>query len=86
VYIGFRALSARLGAKVQKSQYLGWRNVVDGKHEESAYFAYFDRTVGIRTILAMRKMKNGGLFKPYAIIDQHAFDATVGELQKGTPL
>ena len=28
----------------------------------------------------------GGPYKPYAIIDQHAFDATVGELQKGTPL
>jgi len=40
----------------------------------------------MRTILALRKMKNGGPYKPYAIIDQHAFDATVGELQKGTPL
>jgi hypothetical protein len=42
--------------------------------------------IGVKTVLAMRKMKNGGPYKPYAIIDQHAFDATVGELQKGTPL
>ena len=54
--------------------------------EESAYFAYFDREIGVRTILAMRKMKNGGPYKPYAIIDQFAFEASVGELQKGTPL
>ena len=80
------ALAKDIPSFLQKSQYLGWRNLVDGKHEESAYFAYFDRAVGMRTILAMRKMKNGGPFKPYAIIDQHAFDATVGELQKGTPL
>ena len=51
-----------------------------------AYFAYFDREIGVKTILAMRKMKNGGPYKPYAIIDQFAFEASVGELQKGTPL
>ena len=54
--------------------------------KESAYFAYFDRKIGIRTILAMRKMKNGGPYKPYAIIDQYAFENNVSELQKGTPL
>ena len=42
--------------------------------------------IGIRTILAMRKMKNGGPYKPYAIIDQYAFENNVSELQKGTPL
>lgn len=56
------------------------------KHEESAYFAYFDRKIGVRTILSMRKMKNGGPYKPYAIIDQYAFEANITELQKGTPL
>ena len=50
------------------------------------YFAYFDRDLGVRTILAMRKMKNGGPYKPYAIIDQYAFEKNIGELQKGTPL
>ena len=67
-------------------KYLGWRYVKDGKHEESAYFAYFDRKIGVRTILAMRKMKNGGPYKPYAIIDQYVFENSIGELQKGTPL
>ena len=69
-----------------KKSYLGWRYVKDGKHEESAYFAYFDRKIGVRTILAMRKMKNGGPYKPYAIIDQYVFENSIGELQKGTPL
>ena len=71
---------------LKKSKYLGWRYVKDGKHEESAYFAYFDRKIGVRTILAMRKMKNGGPYKPYAIIDQYVFENSIGELQKGTPL
>ena len=52
----------------------------------SAYFTYFDREIGVKTILAMRKMKNGGPYKPYAIIDQYAFENNVGELEKGTPL
>ena len=64
----------------------GWRTVIEGKHEESAYFAYFDRDLGVRTILAMRKMKNHGPYKPYAIIDKFSFEATIGELKKGTPL
>ena len=36
----------------------------------------------MQTVLAMRKMKNGGPYKPYAIIDQHAYDATIGELKQ----
>ena len=59
---------------------------MEGKHEESAYFAYFDREIGVRTILVMRKMKNGGPYKPYAIVDEHAFEATINDLKKGTPL
>ena len=67
---------------LQKGEYLGWRYVKEGKYEESAYFAYFDREIGVRSILAMRKMKNGGPYKPYAIIDEYAFEAPVGELEK----
>lgn len=80
------ALAKDIRGYLVKAEYLGWRTVVDGKHGESAYFAYFDRQVGVRTILAMRKIKNGGPYKPYAIIDQFAFETTIGELQKGTPL
>ena len=80
------ALAKDIPSYLQKGEYLGWRCVKEGKHEESAYFAYFDREIGVRSILAMRKMKNGGPYKPYAIIDEYAFEATVGELQKGTPL
>ena len=80
------ALAKDIPSYLRKSEYLGCRTVSEGKHGESAYFAYFDRKIGVRTILAMRKMKNGGSYKPYAIIDEHAFEATVGELQKGTPL
>lgn len=79
------ALAKDIPSFLLKSEYLGWRTVKEGKHEESAYFAYFDRSIGVRTILAMRKMKNGGPYKPYAIIDQYAFDANIGELKQGTP-
>ena len=68
-----------------KAEYLGWRTVVEGKHPEAAYFAYYSRELGVRTILCMRRMADGGLFKPYAIISQQMFDAEVGNLQKGTP-
>jgi hypothetical protein len=71
---------------LKKGQYLGWRRVVEGKHEESAYFAYFDREIGVRAVLAMRKMKNGGPYKPYAFIDEYGFSATEELLQKGNPL
>ena len=80
------ALTKDIPSFLKKSKYLGWRYVKDGKHEESAYFAYFDRKIGVRTILAMRKMKNGGPYKPYAIIDQYVFENSIGELQKGAPL
>lgn len=79
------ALAKDIPSFLLKSEYLGWRTVKKGKHEECAYFAYFDRTIGVRTILAMRKMKNGGSYKPYAIIDQFAFDVNIGELKQGTP-
>ena len=80
------ALAKDIPSYLQKGDYLGWRTVKEGKHEECAYFTYFNRKIGVRTILAMRKMKNGGPYKPYAIIDQFTFDASVGELKKGTPL
>ena len=80
------ALAKDIPSFLQKGEYIGWRRIKEGKHEESAFFTYFDREIGVKTILAMRKMKNGGPYKPYAIIDQYAFEATVGELQKGTPL
>jgi hypothetical protein len=69
-----------------RNEVLAMAEALEGKHEESAYFAYFDREIGVKTILAMRKMKNGGQYKPYAIIDQYAFENNVGELEKGTPL
>ena len=31
-------------------------------------------------------MKEGVVYKPYAIIDQYTFEARVSELQKETPL
>ena len=80
------ALAKDIRGYLEKGEYIGWRTVVEGKHGESAYFAYFDREIGVRTVLAMRKMKNGGPYKPYAIIDEYAFAATEELLQKGTPL
>lgn len=80
------ALAKDIRGYLEKGEYIGWRTVVEGKHGESAYFTYFDREIGVRTVLAMRKMKNGGPYKPYAIIDDYAFSATEELLQKGTPL
>lgn len=80
------ALAKDISGYLHKSTYLGWRSVLEGKHGEAAYFAYFDRNLGARTVLVMRKMKNGGPYKPYAIIDEYVFAVTIGSLQTGTPL
>jgi hypothetical protein len=80
------ALAKDIRSFIEKGEYIGWRTVAEGKHGESAYFAYFDREIGVKIVLAMRKMKNGGPYKPYAIIDEYTFAATEELLQKGTPL
>ena len=80
------ALAMDIQGYLEKAEYLGWRPTIEGKHIESAYFAYFSRELGCKTILCMRKMKVGQVYKPYAIIDQYTFEARVIELQKETPL
>jgi hypothetical protein len=46
------------------------------------FFAYFSRELGGKAYLCIRKIKNTGLFKPYAIIDQKTFDAEIQNLRK----
>lgn len=79
------ALARNIPGYLAKAKYLGWRYVKEGKHPESAYFSYYSRELGARTILCMRKMADGGMYKPYAIISQPMFDAEVKNLKKGTP-
>ena len=67
---------------LEKSVYEGWREVIPGKHPETAFFAYFSRELGGKAYLCVRKIKNSGVFKPYAIIDQKTFDAEVRNLRK----
>lgn len=67
---------------LEKSVYEGWREVIPGKHPETAFFAYFSRELGEKAYLCVRKIKNTGLFKPYAIIDQTTFDAEVQNVRK----
>jgi hypothetical protein len=67
------ALAMDIQGYLEKAEYLGWRPTIEGKHIESAYFAYFSRELGCKTILCMRKMKDGQKYKPYAIIDQYTF-------------
>ena len=67
---------------IEKATYEGWREVIPGKHPETAYFAYFSRELGSKAYLCIRKIKNTGLFKPYAIIDQKTFDAEIQNLRK----
>ena len=67
---------------LEKSVYEGWREVIPGKHPETAFFAYFSRELGGKAYLCVRKIKNTELFKPYAIIDQKTFDAEIQNLRK----
>ena len=67
---------------LEKAVYEGWREVIPGKHPETAFFAYFSRELGGKAYLCVRKIKNTGLFKPYAIIDQKTFDAEIRNLRK----
>jgi len=76
------ALAKDIPGYLAKATYLGWRPVAEGKHYESAYFAYFSRELGCRTILCMRKMADGNIYKPYAIIDEHTFKVGIEELRK----
>ena len=79
------ALAMDIKGYLEKAEYVGWRPTVDGKHFESAYFTYFSRDLGCKTILCMRKMRVGGIYKPYAIIDEYTFEARIDSLVKGTP-
>ena len=76
------ALAKDIPGYLVRATYLGWRSVAEGKHIESAYFAYFSRELGCRTILCMRRMADGGVYKPYAIINEHTFTAAKKELSK----
>lgn len=86
----FNAFKNRLAQDIrgfiEKSTYEGWREVIPGKHPETAFFAYFSREFGGKAYLCIRKIKNSGLFKPYAIIDQKTFDAEIQNLRKEKPL
>lgn len=79
------ALARDIRGFLRKAKYLGWRDVIPGKHPETAYFVYFNRTLGANTYLCVRKMKRWNIYKPYAIIDQKTFNEEVGSLQKGQP-
>ena len=76
------ALAKDIPGYLAKATYLGWRPVAEGKHVESAYFAYFSRELGCRTILCMRRLADGDIYKPYAIINDHTFAAAESELKK----
>ena len=79
----FKNLLARdIKGFLEKSEYEGWREVIPGKHPETAFFAYYSRQLGAKAYLCVRKIKNTGLFKPYAIIDQNTFDAEIQNLRK----
>ena len=49
---------------IEKSQYEGWREVIPGKHPETAFFAYFSRELGAKAYLCVRKIKNTGHHTP----------------------
>ena len=57
----------------------------DDFYRESKRLRKYSRELGAKTILCMRKMADGGMYKPYAIISQAMFDAEVKNLNKGAP-
>lgn len=67
------ALARNLVGYLHKAQYIGMRTTHDGKHQETAYFAYFSRALGAKTILCVRKMNDSKYFKPYAMIDNRTY-------------
>lgn len=70
---------------IQKGKYEGWREVLPGKHAETAYFAYYSRKLGANAYLCMRRMKATGRFKPYAIINESMFSVEAHNLRKEKP-
>ena len=70
---------------ITKAKYEGWRDGIEGKHSETAYFVYYSRELKEKAYLCVRKMKNADIYKPYAIINQRMFDAEIGNLQKEKP-
>ena len=52
------ALARDIIGYLNKAEYLGWRTVVEGKHPEAAYFAYYSRELGARTILCKQRLPN----------------------------
>lgn len=78
-------LAQNIKGFIQKGKYEGWRDVIPGKHEEAAYFAYYSRELGAKAYLCMRKMKDTGIFKPYAIINERMFIAEAHKLHKEKP-
>ena len=76
------ALAKDILGYLEKAEYLGWRPIAEGKHSESAYFAYFSRELGCKTILCMRRMADGDVYKPYAIVNEHTFNNRKEQLRK----
>lgn len=79
------ALAKNVRGFIENGKYLGWRDTIEGKHSETAYFVYYGRGKIEKAFLCLRKMKDGGKFKPYAIIDERTFNNEVGTLHKTKP-
>ena len=46
------ALAKDIPGYLEKAEYLGWRPIAEGKHSESAYFAYFSRDFLLRSLVS----------------------------------
>ncbi len=79
------AWARNLESYLKWALYEGWRKTTDGKHPESAYFAYYSRRLGAKTYLCLRRMKSSGVYKPYAFIDQQTFDNEKDSVIKEKP-
>jgi hypothetical protein len=85
----FNAIKNKLAQDVKgyikKAKYVGWRETEPNKHFESAYFVYYNRTLGANTYLSLRRMKNSNIYKPYMIMDEKTFNANKHKIKTKMP-
>ncbi len=85
----FNAIKNKLAQDVKgyikKAKYVGWRETEPNKHFESAYFVYYNRTLGANTYLSLRRMKNSNIYKPYMIMDTKTFNENKDKIKTKMP-
>ena len=67
---------------IEKAEYMGYREVEDGKHKEADIFIYHKVVDGEDFYLCTRRLTENGIYKPYAIINKRYFDYNAKNIKK----